>query len=210
MPPAPGVLAAYGGLIADVRNDFIQTAFVDLDEASAEPLKAIAEGLRDRALSWLRSEQQFDGKARLTFSADMRYRGQSYEIEVPLDADWLDNGTLEAIAKAFHREHERVYEYADSNADIQLINLRLVVSGTADQPQFEASAPQRRAARPSETTEVYYDDAWRAAKVYLREQLRPGDYFPGPAIVRQDDCTTCLVDGFDAEIDGFGNIIISA
>ena len=210
VPPAPGVLAAYGGLIADVRNDFIQTAFVDLDAASVAPLKAMAESLRDRALTWLRQEQQFEGEARLAFSADMRYRGQSYEIEVPLDAVWLDNGVLEAIAAAFHGEHERVYEYADSDADIQVINLRLVVSGTADQPEFEAGEPQRRAAQPSETTEVFYDDAWRAAKVYLREQLRPGDYFPGPAIVRQDDCTTCLVEGFDAEVDRHGNIIISA
>ena len=210
VPPAPGVLAAYGGLIADIRNDFIHTAFLDLDATSASAIAAMAEQLRDGALAWLRNEQKFAGEAKLAFAADMRYRGQSYEIEVPLEADWLANRRLEAIADAFHREHERVYEYADSQADIQLINLRLVVSGTADQPEFTTHEPDRRAPAPTQTTQVYYDDAWREANVYLRDQLQPGDFFSGPAIVRQDDCTTCLVEGFDVEVDRHGNIIVSA
>ena len=210
VPPAPGVLAAYGGLIADVRNDFIQTAFLDLDEASTKTLADMAGQLREGGLDWLRNEQQFAGEARLAFSADMRYRGQSYEIEVQLDSEWLEQRDLEAIANAFHLEHERVYEYADNQADIQLINLRLVVSGTADQPEFKTREPERRAPSPIETTQVYYDGAWRAAEVYRRDQLQPGDFFSGPAIVRQDDCTTCLVEGFDVEVDRHGNIIVSS
>ncbi|MGI9522998.1 MAG: hydantoinase/oxoprolinase family protein [Hyphomicrobiaceae bacterium] len=210
VPPAPGVLAAFGGLIADVRNDFIQTAFVDLDETSAKPLNTLTETLRERALTWLRGAQEFRGEARLMFSGDMRYRGQSYEIEVPLDADWLDSGALGPIEAAFHREHERIYEYSDRNANIQLINLRLVVSGVADRPQFEVKKAQHRTAQATEITEVFYDGVWRKANVYLRKHLRPGETFSGPAIVRQDDCTTCLVEGFEAEIDGHGNIIISA
>ena len=210
VPPAPGVLAAYGGLIADVRNDFIQTAFLDLDEASAKTLADMAGQLRERGLAWLRDEQQFAGEAQLAFSADMRYRGQSYEIEVQLDSDWLAQRQREAIADAFHREHERVYEYADDQANIQLINLRLVVSGTADQPEFRSREPERRSPTPSDTTQVYYDGEWRAAEVYRRDQLQPGDFFAGPAIVRQDDCTTCLVDGFGVEVDRHGNIIVSA
>ena len=63
---------------------------------------------------------------------------------------------------------------------------------------------------PAETTEVFYDGAWRSANVYQRDRLQPGDYFSGPAIVRQDDCTTCLVAGFDAEIDHHCNIIVSS
>ena len=210
VPPAPGVLAAYGGLIADIRNDFIQTAFLDVDSTSVTALRQMAEKLRDDAMAWLRNEQKFKGEARLSYSADMRYLGQSYEIEVSLDAAWLTAGEHDRISNAFHDEHERVYEYADREANIQLINLRVVVSGTVDQPDFSAREPEVRTAEPTQTTQVYYDGAWQTAGVYIRDDLRAGDRFVGPAIVRQNDCTTCLVDGFAAEVDRNSNLIISA
>lgn len=209
VPPTPGVLAAFGGLIADIRNDFIKTAFVEVDAAGAATLMAHAQALDAQANAWLRDEQQYQGAATMSWSADMRYRGQSYEIEVPLERAWIDASDLDAIAGAFHREHERVYEHADPKAPVQVVNLRAVISAPTPQPKPARATPRQRAAEPVATTRVFFDAAWHHAGIYDRSKLVAGDYLIGPAIVRQDDCTTCLVAGYRAETDAQGNLIIT-
>lgn len=208
VPPTPGVLAAYGGIIADIRNDFIKTAFVELDARGLATLETIAKDLESRALDWLRNDQRFEGQGRLLYSADMRYRGQSYEIEVPIELAWITGGDTAGIASAFHREHARVYEHADDKAPVQIVNLRLVVAGSAPRPVARVGEGAAHAATPVATTTVFYDGEHRAASVYDRDKLTVGAHFAGPAIVRQSDCTTCLVDGFKARVDAYGNLVV--
>jgi len=209
VPPTPGVLSAYGGLIADIRNDFIRTAFVDLDAEGLELLEGHAAELEAQALRWLREEQGFQGEARLIWSADMRYRGQSYEIETLVDRADIAGGGAAAMAAAFHREHARVYDHHDEDAPIQIINLRLVVSGSAPKPQLaERPAADRPAASASEAA-VFLDGASRRAPIYRRADLEPGHAFVGPAIVAQDDCTTVVPPGLGVRVDGWGNLLIA-
>lgn len=208
VPPVPGVLAAYGGLVADIRNDFIRTTFVEIDKEGTGGLAEHARMLEAQGRAWLRDDQRFTGEATLAWSADMRYRGQSYEIEVPLERAWIDNGDLDAIRNAFHREHERVYEHADDKAVVQAVNLRLVASGTAPRPQAHPHAMVTKHATAIGETEVYFDGATHKAKVYDRKKLSAGDHLEGPAIIRQDDCTTCLVSGFKASVDTHLNLVV--
>lgn len=208
VPPTPGVLAAFGGLIADIRSDFIRTAFVEVDREGVAVLQGHANALTETATRWLAEEQRHGGAGQLTWSADMRYRGQSYEIEVALDRAWIDAGDTAAIAEAFHREHRRVYEYADTKAPVQVVNVRAVISAPTPQPKTARVTPRPRAVSPVAATRVYVDGRWHEAGIYDRVKLSAGDHFAGPAIVRQDDCTTCLVAGYRAEVDGNGNLII--
>lgn len=208
VPPAPGVLSAYGGLIADVRSDFIRTAFVDLDEAGLAALDGHAAGLEEQALHWLRDEQGFRGEARLVWTADMRYRGQSYELETVLDRRDLARGAVAPIAAAFHGEHARVYDHADEAAPIQVINLRLVVSGSVPKPVLSERPAAPAPAVPAGETECYLDGSKRTAPIHLRSALEPGHAFRGPAIVAQDDCTTVVPPGFGVRVDGWGNLLI--
>ena len=208
IPTAPGVLSAYGGLIADIRNDFIRTAFVDLDAEGLVALDAHAGELETRALGWLRDEQGFGGEARLVWSADMRYRGQSYEIETLIDRGDMAAGHTTPLADAFHAAHERVYGHADPQAPIQVVNLRLVVSGRAPKPALaERPLAPGPAPRRGETV-VHLDGAERRAALYDRSALSPGQHLEGPAIVVQDDCTSIVPPGFAARIDGWGNLVM--
>jgi N-methylhydantoinase A len=208
VPPVPGVLAAYGGLVADIRNDFIRTAFVEVDADGVAALAGHVRALEAQGRAWLRDEQRFSGEPKLSWSADMRYRGQSYEIEVPVERAWIDEGNLDALRQAFHREHERVYEHADEKAIVQAVNLRLVATGTAPRPQTRQSEPVDRPATAIGETRVFFDGDWHVAKVFDRARLVAGEHLTGPAVVRQDDCTTCLVRGYTATVDPHLNLII--
>lgn len=210
VPPTPGVLSAYGGLIADIRSDFIRTAFVDLDGEGLATLDQFAEELEARALEWLHGEQGFQGAARLAWTADMRYRGQSYEIETAIERSHLAAGDVGAIAEAFHVEHERVYDHADPAAPVQVVNLRLVVSGSPPKPALREQAPSSDAASAAGETSVYLDAGRLSAPIYKRSDLAPGHSFAGPAIIAQDDCTTVVPPGLAVRVDGWGNLLIES
>ncbi|HEY8612781.1 MAG TPA: hydantoinase/oxoprolinase family protein, partial [Roseomonas sp.] len=206
VPTTPGVLSALGGLIADIRNDFIETVYADLD---ASTLPRLLEGfarLRAGAMQWLREEQGFGEEATLLPSADMRYHGQSFEIEVPLEQHWLAEGDLHAVAEAFHLAHERLYGHADRAAPIQAIALRIVVVGRVPLPRFPEQERGSGVPDAAGEAEVYIDGAHRLAKLYRREALRHGHAFAGPCTIMQEDCTTCVPPGVAGEVDRFGNL----
>jgi len=208
IPTTPGVLSAFGGLIADIKNDFISTVYCDLDTATQTLRDGYAD-LRRRAIAWLREEQDFEGDATLLYTADMRYRGQSFEIETVLEEDWTENGDLRSIADAFHAEHARVYDHADEEAAVQVINLRLVIVGAAPKPELRELAAGEAAPAPKGDVDVFYDGAAHKAALYDRAALLAGQVIEGPAVIQQDDCTTCILGGFTAEVDAYGNILLN-
>ncbi len=209
IPTTPGVLSALGGLIADIKNDFIATAFVELIPATLPAIQSGYADLEKKALHWLRKEQGYDGPHTFTFSADMRYQGQSYEIETVFDGAHLKSGDLGAIAEAFHIRHEEVYDHADREAPVQVINLRLVITGESPKPTFPR-LPEKPGPAPSrENWRVYLEGSERDVPVYARADLAPGQTFTSPAIVTQSDCTTCIPAGFAGRVDAYRNLILT-
>jgi len=209
IPTTPGVLSALGGLIADIKNDFIATVFVELGAEALPAIRGGFEALEKAALRWLREEQRYDGAYRFTYSADMRYQGQSHEIETVLDAAHLKGEDIAGIADTFHRRHEEVYDHADREARVQIINLRLVIAGDSPKPRFPRAPEIAGRAEPSDRARVFLDGAERDIPLFARATLRPGQRFAGPAVVRQSDCTTCLPDGYRARVDAYGNLILT-
>lgn len=208
VPATPGVLSALGGLIADMKNDFVQTVYADLTPEVLPDLKARFAAMEADALRWLHEDQGFKGAPILTCSAEMRYRGQSFEIDTPLDRSML-NGDGAALAAAFHAEHARLYGHSDAKAAIQIISLRLVVSGPTVKPNFPATAEAPSPATPIRHVTIRMDGAWREIGLYRRADLSLGHHFDGPAVVLQDDCTTVVPPGFTVRVDRFANLRIT-
>lgn len=209
VPLTPGVLSALGGLIADLKNDFIKTLYADLTPDLAPALREAFAELKTRGLAWLHGDQGYEGDAALACSAELRYRGQSFEIDTAIDAASAEAGDVAAIAAAFHAAHERVYGHADRHAALQVISLRLVVSGRTVKPDLPRHDLVAGPAPMVRTTTAYLDGAEREVAVYRRDDLRPGQTFAGPAIVTQDDCTTILPPGLAARVDDYANLRIS-
>ena len=209
VPLTPGVLSALGGLIADIKNDFISTVFVDLQASAVPVIQSGYAALKTQALSWLRDEQGYAGEYRLGYSADMRYRGQSYEIESILDEQALAEGDLTTMAEAFHRAHEAVYEHADREAPVQIINLRMVIIGDSRKPTFPALALVAGEAKADQHIDVFVDGAVRAVPLYTRDTMAPGQHFAGPAVIAQSDATTCIPAGLSGTVDTYGNLILT-
>ena len=206
----PGVLSALGGLIADIKNDFIKTVFVELDGSETTAIQDEYKLLEADALQWLRDEQAYEGDYQLIYSADMRYRGQAFEIEAILSAKDIASGDVTAMAEAFHYEHELVYEHCDRDAAVQMVNLRLVIVGTSPKPVFPQQDLTVEAATPERMVEVFTGGRFTSVSLFRREELHPGFTFEGPAIVVQSDCTSCVPEGLSGRVDSCGNLVLHA
>ena len=210
VPTTPGVLSALGGLIADVKNDFVRTTYCDLNAATVGSLAQAASELEAQARAWLVAEVGTDADAEIDISADMRYRGQSFEIDTPVERAWLEAGAIDSLSQAFHKEHERLYGHGDASAGVQVVAMRLVITSRTPKPELNHIA-QGAGVPPRESTlRIWLEGQYRDVPLYRREKLLAGQAFSGPAIVAQDDCTTCVLPGFDARVDTYGNLELTA
>lgn len=208
IPTTPGVTSALGGLVADIRNDFVRSLFASVGEALPSLPQDYA-GLKAEALDWLTGDQHHEGEHMLLPSADMRYTGQSFEIEVPLEAAWLEAGDEDAILDAFHRRHEEVYAFCDEEAEVQIMNLRLVVAGEIEKPALKDLAKGSGPAQPVREIEVRLGGETRTAPLYERNRLLAGQTLEGPAVIAQSDTTSCIPGGFMGEVDPRGNVVLT-
>ncbi|WP_458098086.1 hydantoinase/oxoprolinase family protein [Roseomonas sp. WA12] len=208
VPARPGVVSALGGLVADLRNDFIRTLFSTLSPAEAGHLRQEAEALGRLGVAWLREEQGFDGPAQASWFADMRYHGQSFEIEVALPGAALRTGDTGALADAFHQAHEALYDFCDREAPVQIVNLRLVMAGSPPRPAIQPPPRGEGEATPERVLRVFFEGDWHEVPLYRRADLAVGQSFSGPCVVAQDDTTVCVPPGFHAGVDAMGNIIL--
>lgn len=207
-PRRPGVVSALGGLVADLRGDFIRTIFAEL--AAPGTLARLREdfaALSADGRAWL-AAQGHDGTADLHLSADMRYVGQSYEIEVALDPGWL--ARPERIAEAFHDTHRRIYDFDDPQGRIELVNLRLSAVGAGPKPVFPEAAADPAPAVAARHVPVHLGQAHlgrvQDIPLYDRQALAGGATFAGPAIVAQEDTTFAIPPGTTARVDRHLNI----
>ena len=209
VPPTPGVLSALGGLVADIKNDFIRTLYCELTLAVMDDLQVNASELRREAEGWLAREYGADLPYQLSFSADMRYRGQSFEIDVALQEAWLLAGDLAAVRAAFDAHHTRLFGHHDQHAAVQLINLRLVLSSPTPKPRLSTLAQATDPVAVVREVDAWIDGQWWQVGVVARSALLAGHQLDGPVIITQDDCTTCVPPQMQVDVDRFGNLIIT-
>ncbi len=201
VPASPGTLCALGALTAAIRRDAMRTVLLPLEPESWPAMLAALDQLAAEAGQTV-AAMAGPGETRIRRVADVRYRGQSFEIAVPLD----ENTDLAALATAFHAEHERQFGHAEAGAPLQVVSLRV----SATRPAPELSLPRRQgvahAPKTLGETPVRLGGRTLQARLMARADLDPGAHFEGPAIVVQPDCTVLVPPGWRAVIDELGNI----
>lgn len=208
VPMTPGVLSALGGLIADTKNDFVKTTYYELNADSMALLEADAGELERQARTWLVEQLGTDAQAQIRLSADMRYRGQSFEIDTPVSREALAQCDLAALRQAFHAEHARLYGHSDIDAQMQVVALRLVITTPTPKPALRELERNGDAPTPRKHVSMFLDGQWQEVPVYARADLRASQRLAGPAVVTQDDATTCVLPSFAAEVDSYGNLVL--
>jgi N-methylhydantoinase A len=205
IPPAAGTFCALGAVSADLRRDFVRSLGMEINAENARRLATTLTALADEGRAWLAAEGDLADSVVISRAADMRYAGQAYELRVSLD-HLPEAPTSEAVAEAFHCEHERVYGFRDPAAPTQVTTARLAVIGRTPPVRLPRVAASDEAPVPRSHRPVFLAGAWRDAAIHDRHALRAGQSFAGPAIVEQEDTTVVVLPGWTAALDDSGNL----
>jgi N-methylhydantoinase A len=209
IPPAPGLLSAQGLLAADLRYDFRQTFVGAVASADLAEIEARFTALEAQGRNALQSHGIGDAAIVATRNADMRYRRQAYELNVPLPLGALSAATLPALVESFHQAHERLYGRRDAVGAVEIVNLCVALTGNVRRPEYrEIATGNGSAAHASKgTRNVFFANRGSFDCVrYERPQLRAGDSLQGPAIVEAADSTTLLPPDWSLRCDRIGNL----
>jgi N-methylhydantoinase A len=207
IPPSPGTLCALGCIVADLRSDFVHALHrTDRDLGDAALEDAFAD-LEARGREWLAAERAQGIHLESSYvlcSADMRYAGQAFEIEVGIPPQ--TRGQVAAAVARFHAQYHELFGVSDPEAPVDVVNLRATVVGVTTKIT-DLAAPGGAAARPQETRPVFWDGRTLDAAVVDRASLRPGDRLTGPAVIEQYDTTVFVPPGCGVRADAAGNLI---
>jgi N-methylhydantoinase A len=208
VPPFPGVLSAYGMLVADVVHDAAQTILQPADELITDltRLDAVYVQLAHQVQAVL--AQEGIPTPQLEAALDLRYRGQSYELTVPLALPLTFASVAETV-EAFHENHNQRYGYAMPDEQVTVVTLRVVGRGEGARPLLPKQALGGRDATGAQVGEhaVWFTaEGPTTTAVYARTELRAGNRFRGPALVLQYDATLVIAPTWIARVDEWGNL----
>jgi N-methylhydantoinase A len=212
VPARPGLTNALGCLVADLRQDFVQTLNVPLDGADMEEVARILAAQTAQGLAINGEEQAEIIETVVLHGADMQFRGQTHLMRVALPNRDVSRATLQALFEAAYFQRFQV-ELPEIRA--VLVNLATSVVGkrrTLPLATLIDASGRKDSAEAAIVSlrPLFADGAWHEAPVYQREMLPLGAVFAGPAVVQQVDATTIIEPGWTARVDEIGNLRISA
>jgi len=198
VPAAPGALSAVGVLVADVIKDQSRTVMFTLERKQVARLGQVFTEMEREASGVLRAEGFPRSRQRHERSLAMRYRGQSFELEVSsISGD---------LAAAFNHVHRERYGYAQENSEIEIVSTRLRSLGLVEKlPQEKLS---RGKAKAMKRVMAHLDGHKVEVNLYKRDELYAGAKLQTPCIVSEYSATT-LIHAGTARVDEFGNLLIT-
>jgi len=198
-PRNPGLLCAWGAIGAPLGREYSMTVR-EVDP----PYTRLVQRARP-LIARARYELAGEGAPRSAFAVevrlDMRYRGQSYELEVPLTRNFT---------AAFHAAHRRTFGHSAAEAAVEVVNLRLRASAADKPPSLVKIPRQRGSAAPLARAQVLVGRRQRRAPVFARDSLGAGARIHGPAIVVELSATAYVAPGFTLRVDDYGNLHLEA
>ena len=208
VPPSAGVLSALGCVVAPISFDHAASYKIVLDQIDLAKANFLLQEMEREGAKAL-GEANAAGPI-VQRSADLRYLGQRYEVNVPLPRQPLSQRSLEPLREVFHRTYQERYGREIRDVPIEVVTFRVNVSSRASGitvPRWsipsasQGSAVHRRVFMPGV--------GWlKKCRVYDRYALRPGATFRGPAIIEERESTTFIPPDGKVEIDAALNIMI--
>ena len=197
-PADSATLSAWGMLHADITHDLAATRLLSVTAKTAATINELVAPLVEMATASLHDEGLADDDIHLSLAADMRYRGQAYEIPVPWDALSVSPEVVESACARFHAMHEASFAHSDSNATPELLTVRVRGVGRLTQPGKLSNHPAQSASVVS-PRRVYHAGAWQQLPVYTRAHLADvfaSEAFHGPLVVEDRHTTIVVPDGW--------------
>jgi N-methylhydantoinase A len=209
-PPSPGLFSSFGLLYANVEHHYARTLRRLLRAADPAEIDAAWAALARQAADQLAAEGFTGADAEIRRSAALHYKGQTFELVVPVPAGPIDAAMVAYLEEAFGAEHERTYGHrAGPDEPVELVAIQVVGAG----PRQNGAVPERVAAgrpepAPPPPRNAYFGDAHGFIQTPVLRRRDLTSRRPGPLIIEEYDATCLVPPGAHCELDAGGNIVI--
>ncbi|RLF96447.1 hydantoinase/oxoprolinase family protein [Thermococci archaeon] len=191
IPRYSGVLSALGTLVSEPACDFVQSRIALLRDCHPEELEDIYKKMEENGKKIIENPKKIER------SMDLRYKGQSYEINIPIASLNFDK-----IERDFNKAHKKLYSYVSK--EVELVNLRSKIFGEVN--RIEIKKAEKRETE-SYTREAYFDQIIEVP-VYYYDTLSPKMDIKGPCIIEGKETTVLARPNETISVDEYLNIIM--
>ena len=206
VPPLPGLFSALGLLFSGIEHHEVRSCMLSGAALRAEALQRVRSEMEKDMLAQFAGEGYGTGQVEVSCSFDVRFKGQTSEIRIPLEGGRIDAGAVEALCRSFEAEHEQLYGHrSDADNPIEVVAVRLV-GRSGVRGQEKALRPAVRPGHREPSRLAYFDGGRIDTPVLERSALdRPLD---GPVLIDEYDSTIVVPPGVRAGLDEHGNIVM--
>jgi N-methylhydantoinase A len=205
VPRHPGLMSAIGLLAADLRADFGLTCLTDATPDGWDAVDVAFKNLLERAYGWAEDERLDPASLRIDRALELRYRGQSSELRMPLKCE----DEPSHVTLAFHAEHQRRFGYRMPDRPVEIVSARLTAVTPRPAPPPEPIESTRTRGMPGTRSVWFAATGYVTTQLLDRDTIGAGDTVTGPAIIEQMDTTTVVPPGWAVHVDAVGNLLLT-
>jgi N-methylhydantoinase A/oxoprolinase/acetone carboxylase beta subunit len=209
-PESASTLSAYGILHSNLAHDLVRSKVLAATADNLDTLAEMAESLHTEATARLDADAVPEEDRQIELKADMRYKGQAFELMISASAPAVsarfDRATLDGLVEAFHATHRQRFSYANPGAAVEIVSLRVsaigrlpILGGTV---ALQATQPQ-----PDGRSKMWIGGGWREVAAWSRGAIGPGVEIEGPALIEEAYTTVLIVDGWRCRRQSGGHLL---
>ncbi|MBT5239738.1 MAG: hydantoinase/oxoprolinase family protein [Rhodospirillaceae bacterium] len=210
-PLSAGVASALGFLVSPLAFTFVQGGVVGLDVLDFDTVRTMLSGMEQKGKDLLGSAGTPLADFKVEQLVSMRYVGQGYNVEAPIDASILEASNRDAVRGVFEHAYKTQYGRIEPDVPVEIVSWRVIVSGPSpviDLAAARPTIPDQDALKGER--EVYFgpENGFVKTPIYNRYSLLPGNSFEGPSIFEERESTTVVPPGATSRIDDALNLVV--
>jgi N-methylhydantoinase A len=210
LPSTAGALSACGALFSDVISEFPRSRYVETRTLDHEAVNEVLADIEAQADAFLAGLSDIDPVAtRKEFTVEARYRGQIWELDVPIPSRIADRAGVEALEEAFHETHERVFAVREPGQYLECLLWKVRATAVPRKPAVAASAKDGGSLAPAHVAPAYFRETGLVdVPSYDGESLPRGARIEGPALIREPTTTVVAYPGSTVTVSQLGNYLL--
>lgn len=214
VPPAASTFCALGAATADVRREFVVSFRASKLASLGSSVWSNWKSMESEGARWLEGEGVSVLGNRYEYSAEMRYRGQSHNLNVRIADAVRRAGDIDQVAEAFHLAHENIYGFRERDEDIEIVTQRLsmigrVLSFNMDTLLNTSGLVEDVDIQAQSHRAVFHRGTWYETAVFTAAAIPPSAVLNGPAIVEYADTTIWIPPGWNLRSAATGVLLVN-
>jgi N-methylhydantoinase A len=208
IPIHPAQFSALGFIVTDARVDLERTVQMTSQRFDTARATEILNELVETATRNL-ADQGYTSNLHISRTLELRYLGQNYELEVPLDFEAFTEETSRRVWDAFHALHKARFGFNIPGEAIEVITVKCTAVSITEKPTFLSLERGGGKPAPSGARSVAFEGGRLETPIHRRDDLKWGDAVDGPVLIEEAASVTVVRPGHRVEVAEHGHLILS-